>query len=85
MSRLISSSSGSLESCIVPYDTLDTPYSPDDEGWTGLVQEKQERRISLVNSSGGSCRCTDSLLGDSLCSPSMPLLGPVSPLASRMA
>ena len=35
----------------------------------------QECRVSLVNPSGGSCRRTDSLLGDSLCCPGTPRSG----------
>jgi hypothetical protein len=35
----------------------------------------QECRVSLVNPSGGSCRRTDSLLGDSLCRPGTPRSG----------
>jgi hypothetical protein len=31
---------GLVESCIVPYDTPETPYRPDDEGWIVLVEEQ---------------------------------------------
>ena len=31
---------GLVQSCIVPYDTPDQPYRPDDEGWIVLVEEQ---------------------------------------------
>ena len=31
---------GLVESCIVPYDSPESPYRPDDEGWIVLIEEQ---------------------------------------------